>query len=403
MSHIQDRWFTEVPDPEHPGKTIKVKSQLYGKVQRYKVRWHGPDGRERSKSFPDKQKAAAESFRTQLDMEMLTGRYVDPNAGKRLFVPLAWKWLKTTSNDPASRAIYTARIKRGIVPFFDGYTISNACTVETMHDYVKWLDEQGWELSTQVAIFEHVVAIMDMAVANRSIPENPCRNNQVRKPKATRRKIVPWTPQQVQAIWQALPERNKIVVPLGTGAGLRAGEIFGFSPDDIRRGDGVLDVRRQIRYVDRTCVFSLPKGGKTRVVPLAEELLADLDGYMEMYEPVEVTLPWRVPNGKPETVPLLMVRADLRPWHGALFRAGPWAGAFPRAGLTQRRRVDGMHAFRHFYASSSLADGVSILELAEYLGHHNPAITLKYYAHLMPSSHARSRQAVNALLGNLRA
>jgi integrase len=31
-----------------------------------------------------------------------------------------------------------------------------------------------------------------------------------------------------------------------------------------------------------------------------------------------------------------------------------------------------MHALRHYYASFTLADGVNIKELNEYLGHHDP-------------------------------
>jgi integrase len=53
-----------------------------------------------------------------------------------------------------------------------------------------------------------------------------------------------------------------------------------------------------------------------------------------------------------------------------------------------------MHTLRHYYASVTLADGVYIKELAEYLGHHDPAFTLRMYAHMLPSSHARARQAV---------
>ena len=42
-----------------------------------------------------------------------------------------------------------------------------------------------------------------------------------------------------------------------------------------------------------------------------------------------------------------------------------------------------------------LAGGVSIKELAEYLGHADPAFTLRVYAHLLPSSHDRARQVIN--------
>ena len=42
-----------------------------------------------------------------------------------------------------------------------------------------------------------------------------------------------------------------------------------------------------------------------------------------------------------------------------------------------------------------LAGGVSIKELAEYLGHADPAFTLRVYAHLLPSSHDRARTVIN--------
>lgn len=50
---------------------------------------------------------------------------------------------------------------------------------------------------------------------------------------------------------------------------------------------------------------------------------------------------------------------------------------------------------RHYYASVMLAGGVSIKELAEYLGHADPAFTLRVYAHLLPSSHDRARTVIN--------
>jgi integrase len=55
-----------------------------------------------------------------------------------------------------------------------------------------------------------------------------------------------------------------------------------------------------------------------------------------------------------------------------------------------------MHALRHYYASVLLAEGVSIRELAEYLGHSDPGFTLRTYIHMLPDSHER---AINAIDG----
>ena len=60
--------------------------------------------------------------------------------------------------------------------------------------------------------------------------------------------------------------------------------------------------------------------------------------------------------------------------------------------VTTRR--EGIHQLLHYFASVMLAGGVSIKELAEYLGHSDPAFTLRYYAHMLPCSHDRARAVI---------
>ncbi|APE38667.1 hypothetical protein BOX37_23760 [Nocardia mangyaensis] len=73
-----------------------------------------------------------------------------------------------------------------------------------------------------------------------------------------------------------------------------------------------------------------------------------------------------------------------------------WRPAFSKADLVYVNRADGMHTgLRHLYASKLLARGVSVKELADYLGHEDPGFTLRVYTHLLSSSHERARQAVD--------
>ncbi|MFD1518999.1 tyrosine-type recombinase/integrase [Pseudonocardia yunnanensis] len=58
-----------------------------------------------------------------------------------------------------------------------------------------------------------------------------------------------------------------------------------------------------------------------------------------------------------------------------------------------------MHALRHFYASVLLSPGVSIKELADYLGHADPGFTLRTYTHLVPSSYQHARAAIDGVFG----
>jgi integrase len=58
-------------------------------------------------------------------------------------------------------------------------------------------------------------------------------------------------------------------------------------------------------------------------------------------------------------------------------------------------RKEGIHQLRHYYASVMLAGGVSIKELADYLGHSDPGFTLHVYAHMLPCSHDRARAVID--------
>ena len=53
--------------------------------------------------------------------------------------------------------------------------------------------------------------------------------------------------------------------------------------------------------------------------------------------------------------------------------------------------------------STGFADGVSIRDLAEYLGHHDPSVTLRIYGHKSPGSHECARAIVDRRLYRPRA
>jgi hypothetical protein len=95
MGHIQDRWCRPTKDEEtgRPllnarGKPVLEKTDLYGTGLRYKVRYLDPDGNEKSRSFPDKQKKRAEDFLIEMESDKREGKYIDPRAGLVTFETL---------------------------------------------------------------------------------------------------------------------------------------------------------------------------------------------------------------------------------------------------------------------------------------------------------------------------
>jgi integrase len=410
--HVQDRWWRQKRDEngklcfDSNGRPIREKSALYGKGMRYKVRYY-VGSEEKSESFPDKQLKRAQTFLSKMQTDVLTGTYVDPEAGKMRLKDYATQWRKGQSSDPISQQTIGAKLNGLVWPFFGDRFLSEITTAK-IRDWLEWMQTNGQHgpttTSYRAQVFDTLSAILSAAVEDKKILVNPCKAKSIKRPKPEERKVRPWPQTRVQTVQGVLPDIYKIVVPIGAGLGLRQMEIFGLSPDDIDRDKMEVNVVRQIRWIDKAPVFSPPKGGKSRVVPVGAGVLESIDDYMTAYEPVTVTLPWLRHGGDPMTVRLLINKAadgvarivnemSAQFWRADGFLLGVWKTAFRRGGVVYENRRDGVHALRHFYASNLLAQGVSIKEVSEYLGHHDPGFTLRVYTHLMPSSHQRARLA----------
>jgi hypothetical protein len=127
---------------------------------------------------------------------------------------------------------------------------------------------------------------------------------------------------------------------------------------------------------------------------------------MDACKPVEVTLPWRRPDGPKVSARLLFTNTASGVVWRSNFNGQEWKRALAAAGLIspagdngkyESAREHGMHALRHFYASVLLDAGESIKAVSQYLGHTDPALTLRVYAHLMPSSRERTVKAIDTL------
>jgi integrase len=151
-------------------------------------------------------------------------------------------------------------------------------------------------------------------------------------------------------------------------------------------------------------VFAPPKGGKLRDVPLPDAVSFALAEHITQRTPLEVTLPWKTPDGPPVTAQLLFYSRERKAMNRNYFNMYLWKPALVTAGVIREpepgqrfesSREHGMHALRHFYASVLLDAGENIKALAEYLGHSDPGFTLRTYTHLMPNSQARARGAID--------
>ena len=155
----------------------------------------------------------------------------------------------------------------------------------TPADIRAWAHDLTMARSYQRTIFANVSQIFAAAVADDVIGKNPCRSRTVRKPVADPHRIVPWSTQRVAGVRDASPTATPILGLLAAGTGLRQGEIFGLSPDDIDFQHGTITrpAARSNSRPGNQAYLALPKGRKIRTVPMPDTVRDALSVYLTRF------------------------------------------------------------------------------------------------------------------------
>lgn len=389
--HVQDLWFAPGPRGGKPQPTAR-----HGHGRRWKARYLDPDGKERSRSFA--RKADAERFLTEIEHSKLTGSYLDPDAGRvtlRSRVPL---WLDGLTCDATTRHHVEGRVTRHILPKLGDKRLDVLAKSPSLIQ--AWVAGLPVGASYAQQILADLSSILDQAVTDSLIARNPCKAASVKAPRVVRRKLVPWTREQVAEVRAALPQRYRAMTDAGAGLGLRQGEIFGLSLDEVDFLRRVVHVRQQVKlYRAVTPVYGPPKAGKLRTIPLPRQVAVALAAHLEEFPAVEITLPWQAPDWKPRTYALIFTGDKGGPCNRSAFNTKVWIPARRAAGIPDGDDdAAGMHQLRHHYASILLAGGVDIKRVQSYLGHHSAAFTIDVYGHLMPGDEERTLRQIEAAL-----
>ncbi|MFJ2832291.1 helix-turn-helix domain-containing protein [Streptomyces sp. NPDC087263] len=89
--------------------------------------------------------------------------------------------------------------------------------------------------------------ILEAAVDDKRHAGNPMHAKSVRWLKEPQERREAWLLGPALQVRDVINPRNRTTVVLGLGCGLRQGEVWGLSPEDIDHARGVLHVRRQVR------------------------------------------------------------------------------------------------------------------------------------------------------------
>jgi integrase len=214
----------------------------------------------------------------------------------------------------------------------------------------KWSDAT---INRHVAFLKHVFA---MAVRDGLLTRNPVTGLKLFPEIASTRYL---SDEEISRLHGVMAAGDWQIVALAIETGLRREEQFRLRWEQVDLESGLL-------------VLPMPKGGKTRYVPLSEIAQGILRSFGSF-----LSSPWVFPSELDPT----------KPMDGRGFVRRVYGPALRRAGIVKAN----FHALRHTAASRRVSAGVSLTAVKEILGHRSINTTLRY-SHLSP---AHLREAVN--------
>lgn len=241
----------------------------------------------------------------------------------------------------------------------------------------------GTPLSPATIDYVHAVlrkALTDAVEIDGLIPKNPALR--AKKPRRdVHRLTVVWSTEHLRRFLDhASGHRLGAYFHLAAYTGARRGELLNVRWADVEFTDSRLRLVGSTDVVDGQRVDGTTKGGRERVVSLDEGTLDVLRGHRERQEEdravagsswVEGDLVFRRQLGDPlypDTVSALMRKLVIE--HNAAAPADPLP-------------VIRLHDLRHLHATLLLRARVPVHVVAARLGHRDPAITLRVYAHVI--------------------
>jgi integrase len=287
-------------------------------------------------------------------------------ASRRPFGEYAADWLRTYNGRTArglalsTRAAYTRDLHSRICPFFKNYRMADIGAPEVC-EFVEQLEGEGLATASIKKVLAPLKALFATAVQHGVVPFNPTIGIRVRQheQQASARSQRPIPLEHTRALLAALPERERLLCMLLAATGVRISEALGLEWSDVELG-----ARPQI-HIRRQYYRGEPKQLKTsasrRTLPLPTDLAREL---------------WKA-KGTAVSGPVFRTRDGRRLSDRNVRRV------LRRASNSLGLAPVGFHAFRHTFASKLYADCKDIRKVSAWLGHSDPAFTLRTYIHLV--------------------
>ena len=207
-------------------------------------------------------------------------------------------------------------------------------------------------------------AILEIAVEYDEITDNPAEH--IKLPKHTKPKVTPFTPEEVEKLICVADGWFKNFLAISFYTGMRTGEVLGLMHGDINFDDGTINV---VRSITRGRVSTPKTESGVRRVPIFNHAIPYLKDQMKDSKSL-----------------FLFSCIDGKHLYGASSLKRHWRRVCEKAGVEYRK----VYTTRHTFITSMLKSGkVTILELAQMVGHSNTEPIMKNYAMFIEGEHLK--------------
>jgi len=303
------------------------------------------------------------------------GLWVDPAGGRLRVADVAERWWQTrTGHRLATRVRDREILDHDVLPDLGRAQLAEL-TREAVQDWVNAL-AVGWAPSTVRRSYTVLHQILGFAVDEGLLPASPAQR--VRLPRPRRYEARFLTPDELEALENAIAPAYRAMVLTMAWATLRLGEAAGLRRADLDLRSGRLRVANNLVEILGQLHEGPPKtAAGRRAMTLPASVVAELRGHVMRYAGAVYVFP------APEGGPL----------HAEHWRATVWRPAVARAGLTRMRP----HDLKHTGVALLAAAGVDAGEIARRAGHADPGFTLAVYGHLFPEGDRNAARKLDAL------
>jgi integrase len=230
-------------------------------------------------------------------------------------------------------------------------------------------------------------SVFERALRDRVVTVNPCAHTEV--PKVVKKKTRTLTPEEYDAILDALPAQHRLMVDTAINTGLRWGELIALKPRHLDLTARRLTVEETIVEVSiknsptgtRMLTKPYPKDNEPRTMALPEDLVTQLADWIGTR------------HLRPRD--LLFATREGTPISRNTFRTRVWLPAIKASGVDFDVRV---HDLRHAHASWLLVGGSDLKSVMDRMGHAQITTTQKYL-HTLPDGDTKNLDALNRTRG----